>query len=289
MFIVELFCHIDDFCKTFISDWESKLIEGGEKKRRRQRQLSISEIMTILVAFHSSGFRTFKHFYSFLLTHHRDLFPSLVGYTRFISYIPSVIVPLTAYLNTRKGQVTGIGFVDSTAIAVCKNGRILSNRVFRGLAKRGKTTTGWFFGFKCHIIINDRGELLAFCITPGNTDDRVPLGEKLAKGVTGKLFGDKGYVSKELFEKLLSQGLTLFTHIKKNMKNSLMPLIDKILLRKRSLVETVNDQLKNISQIEHSRHRSPTNFLVNFLCALISYSHQPKKPSMNLDLGLIAP
>ena len=140
---------------------------------------------------------------------------------------------------------------------------------------------GWFFGFKLHFIINDSGEIISWAITKGNIDDRHPVPD-LAKTVKGKLFGDKGYISQPLFEKLFSQGTQLITSIRSNMKNKLMPIFDRILLRKRSIIETINDQLKNISQIEHSRHRSPINFLVNLIAALSAYQLKPKKPSLNL-------
>ena len=153
---------------------------------------------------------------------------------------------------------------------------------------------GWFYGFKLHLVINEQGELLAVQLTPGNVDDRAPV-SKLTKGILGKLFGDKGYISSKLFAELWNRGLQLVTHICRNMHNKLMPLMDKILLRKRSLIETVNDQLKNIAQIEHTRHRSVTNFLVNLVSGLISYTFQPKKPSLRLSnqeqtlLGLALP
>lgn len=131
-------------------------------------------------------------------------------------------------------------------------------------------------------MINDKGEILAFKVTPGTTDDRVPV-DKMTQGLTGKLFGDRGYISQELFDKLYQRGLQLITRIKKNMQNKMMPLVDKLLLRKRAIIESVNDQLKNISQIEHTRHRSPTNFMVNLVAALAAYALQPKKPSLNLE------
>ena len=141
---------------------------------------------------------------------------------------------------------------------------------------------GWHYGFKLHLIINDRGELLAFKLTPGNTDDRKPVPD-LTKDLVGKLFGDRGYISQKLFEELYERGLQLITRYKKKMKQKLVKLIDKILLRKRSLIETVNDQLKNISQIEHSRHRSVWNFLVNLFAGLIAYTYLPKKPCLDLE------
>jgi len=144
------------------------------------------------------------------------------------------------------------------------------------------TSMGWFDGFKLHLVVTDQGELVAFCLTPGNVDDRKPV-PQLAARLWGKLVGDRGYISQALFEELFAEGVQLITPIRKNMKNRLMPLWDKLLLRKRSIIETINDQLKNISQIAHTRHRSVTNFLVNLLAGLLAYSHQPKKPSLNLS------
>ena len=140
----------------------------------------------------------------------------------------------------------------------------------------------WFFGFKLHLIVSDQGELLAAFLTPGNTDDREPL-PQITQDLFGKLFGDRGYISQKLFEQLFAQGLELITSIRKTMKNSLMKLQDKLLLRKRYIIETINDQLKNISQIEHTRHRKPANFAVNLIAGLIAYTFQPKKPSLKFD------
>ncbi len=284
--LVEIFCEIDDFCKSFEKIWAQRLLSAGVIKRVRKNTLSMSEVMTIVVYFHSSGYRNFKHYYKqYVCKHLRWAFPKLVSYNRFVELMPSVLIPLCSFLNSRKGKVTGISFVDSMTIAVCRNQRIPSHKVFQALAKRGRSSVGWFYGFKLHLIINEMGELLAFKLTPGNTDDRKPL-VRLAKKLFGKLFGDKGYISQELFEKLLLQGVSLITKLRKNMKNKLMSVIDKILLRKRSLIECVHDQLKNISQIEHSRHRSVHNFMVNLVSALISYTYQPKKPSLKINLNL---
>ena len=277
-----LFCDVDDFCRRAEPLWRQRMLTTGQRRRQRAGRLTSSEVMTILIAFHRSDFRTFKHFYLMLMDQHRAEFPDLVSYQRFVELMPSVLGLLCAYLQSRFGSCTGIGFVDSTALAVCGNKRIRRNRVFRGVAKMGKTTMGWFFGFKLHLAINECGELLAVQLTPGNVDDRQPV-PHLTRRLFGKLFGDKGYISAELFAELWDRGLQLITHIRHNMTNRLMPLVDKILLRKRSLIETVNDQLKNISQIEHTRHRSPTNFLVNLVAGLIQYTHQPKKPSLRLN------
>src|SRR6516164_4434143 len=207
---------------------------------------------------------------------------------RLVELMPTLLVPLVAYLHTQLGRCSGISFIDSTSLAVCRNPRIHQHRVFAGRAARGKTSVGWFFGFKLHLVVNDQGEILAFCLTPGNVDDRHPV-PKLAKSLIGKLFGDKGYLSQPLAQYLLvTQGLHLITKLRKKMRNRLLDWSDKLLLRKRAIIETITDQLKNISQIEHSRHSSPSNFLVNLIAGLIAYCHQPKKPSLGVQLPTLA-
>lgn len=199
---------------------------------------------------------------------------------------PTVLLPLTIYLHSQLGACTGISFIDSTPLAVCHNARIKQHHVFQVDAARGKTAVGWFFGFKLHVVVNDRGELLAFCLTRGNVDDRTPVPAllKRVKALVGKLIGDNGYISQPLAEQLLVEhGVQLITKLRKHMRTRLLPLGDTLLLRKRALIETIYDQLKNISQIEHTRHRSPRNFLVNLVCGLIAYCRQPQKPSLHMD------
>lgn len=284
---LNLFCDVDDFCLIFIPLWNITLLQQGVLQRVREPRLSMSEIMTIIIHFHQSHYRDFKTYYlEYVCKYLGAEFPNLVSYNRFIELMPRVLLPLCCYLHGRKGEVTGISFVDSTRITVCGNKRISRNQVFKEVAELGKSSMGWFFGFKLHLVVNDQGELLAFCLTPGNVDDRQPVPD-LVQGFFGKLFADKGYISQALFELLFDAGIQLVTGIRKNMKNRLVPLLDKLLARKRSLIETINDQLKNISQIEHSRHRSVTNFMVNLVAGLAAYTHQEKKPALNLaDLGL---
>jgi transposase len=258
---------------------------------QRARSMTISEIMTILIAFHQSHYRDFKAYYlDRVLKSWRPEFPGLVSYTRFVEYIPSALVPLIVYLRTCcLGDCTGISFIDSTSLDVCLNQRIHCHKVFAGLAARGQTSMGWFFGFKLHLVVNDQGEILQFCITPGNVDDRKPV-PGLSKKLFGKLFGDKGYISQALAQTLHEMfDLQLITKLRKNMKNQLMTLTDRILLRRRAIIECIIDQLKNISQIEHSRHRSVPNFFVNVLCGLIAYCRKPSKPSLGLHNFLPLP
>ena len=279
-----LFCDVDDFCMSFEAQWKQKLLHYGKIKRFRGKSLHLSEIMTILIAFHQNHYLNFKHFYlDHVKKYWQGAFPGLPSYQRFVELMPSTLIPLCVYLKHCFGNCSGIGFVDSTSLKVCHNRRIKRHKVFEGLAQRGKTSVDWFFGFKLHLVVNEFGEILNFHLTPGNVDDRRPIPD-LLENLFGKFFADRGYVSQKLATQLLQEfGIEFFAKPRRNMTNKLMRLHDKLLSRQRSIIETINDQLKNISQIEHSRHRSPVNFCVNVLCGLIAYCHQPKKPRLNLD------
>ena len=207
-----------------------------------------------------------------------------MSYNRFVELQKTVLLSLTVFIKeVLPGTCTGIAYVDSTPLRVCKHQRILIHKTFKGIAQRGKCPMGWLFGFKLHLIINDKGEILNFMFTPGNVDDREPLySESFIENVKGKLCGDKGYIGKQLSESLFMNGIQLVTKVKNNMRNSLLSVADKIMLRKRALVESVNDELKNIAQIEHSRHRSFANFITNALSAIAAYCFFPKKPSISL-------
>ena len=279
----DIFVSIDDFYKQFNQKIHEFQLPTHKKQRNRAYIMSGSEVMTILVLFHLSQQKSLKHFYLYYVKKHMQAeFPKTVSYNRFVELTQSVLLPLMIYLKTcRLGKCSGISFVDSTPLKVCHNKRINSNKVFADVARRGKTSMGWFFGFKLHIVVNDTGEILDFAFTEANVDDRQPLiSGNLLKEIWGKLFGDRGYISQSLFQSLFVDGIHLITKIRNNMKNSLMNINDKILLRKRALIETINDELKNICQIEHSRHRSVFNFLTNAIAGLIAYSFLPKKPAI---------
>ena len=280
--LIETFCDVDDFCMLFIEQWKQTLIQNGDIKRRRHCRLSPAEIMTIIIHFHQSHYRDFKNYYlHYVCRHLREYFPELLSYTRFLGISASVLIPLSSYLTAKLGKPTGIQFVDSTKIQVCHIIRANRNKVFEGVACHGKGTMGWSFGFKLHLIINHLGEIVALKLTKGNEDDRKPLSE-MADSIFGKLFADKGYISKALTGELLDKGVELITNVRKNMKKKFISLWDRALLKKRFIIETVNDQLKNISYIEHSRHRSLHGFILNLLGGLIAYCLKDTKPSLDL-------
>ena len=195
-----LFCFIDDFCQFFEPHWQRHLLLAAPKQRERSSGLCLSEVLTIIVGFHLSGYRTFKDYYTRqVIAQQRGDFPKLVSYNRFVELMPGALVPLGGLLLSSFGDCSGISFIDSTKISVCHNRRIWSHKVLADFARRGKTSVGWFYGFKLHLVVNDCGELLAVKITPGNLDDRDPVPE-LVRHLFGKLFGDRGYISASLFE-----------------------------------------------------------------------------------------
>lgn len=282
MEILPLFCEIDDFCRVFEKVYQAKAVADG-RGRRRATRLAQSEVMTILVMYHASGYKNLKAFYlQEILRHHSLDFPALCSYQRFVQLQSRCVMPLFFYLVCKRGHCTGISFIDATALKVCHNLRIPSHKVFAGSAAPDKSSTGWYYGFKLHLAVNERGEILGFYVTAANIDEREPA-DWMTQGLTGKLIGDKGYISKTLFEKLMARGLKLITKLRRNMKNRFVEMEDKLLLRKRAIIETVNDQLKNISNVEHSRHRSLWNFLGNVASGLIAYCWKEKKPSLNLN------
>ena len=275
-----IFCCLDDFAQTF-EDWEHHNLIPTGRKRRRSGKLCLGEMLFIMVLFHLSPFKDFKHFWHYGVEQkYRDYFGDIPSYGRFVSLMPRLFIPFCVLMHSLTGDQTGIYVADSTKIAVCHNLRISRNRVFADLAKRGKTTTGWFYGFKLHVIINHKGEIMAIKITPGNTDDRSVL-DDMTRELEGKVLADKGYISKELFAKLWRRGLHLITGIRRNMKNYLMPLLDKLLLRKRFIIETLFDRLKSQMGLEHTRHRSPINAFVHILSCLAAYTLGQTKVRMS--------
>lgn len=288
--VTELFCMADDFCKFFDAMMKKYTLKSDNKRAyHRDSTMSKSEIMLIMILFHDSGYRCLKHFYvEKVCKHLRHLFPKVVSYNRFVELEKQVAVPLALFIKkVLLGKCTGISFVDSTPLRVCRNQRIHIHKVFKGIAQRGKCSMGWFLGFKLHLICNEKGEVLNFIITPGDLDDRKPLEYKaFVEFIYGKLVGDKGYIGKYLFQRLFVDGIQLITKLKSNMKGALMSASDKLLLRKRAIIETVNVELKNIAQVEHSRHRSFENFIVNMLGAIAAYCVFPKKPCIHVQRTL---
>ena len=280
--ITECFTFVDDFCQQYDFHFQAHSLPS-KRKPTRTPGLAISEIMTVVLLFHQSPAKNFKYFYTSYLQLYRSEFPKLPEYNRFVELQQRCLGHFHALLTVlcAMEKQTGLGYVDSTPIPVCHNKRIYNHRVFKGLGSRGKSTMGWFFGFKLHLIINEKGGLLSANLTPGNVDDRAPVRLMTSK-LIGLLFGDKGYIDQVLFRDLYQRGLKLVTGIKKKMKNKLVPLQEKILLRKRSIIETVNGVLKEDFQISHTRHRSIINGFIHIFSTLVAYAIKSKKPAIKL-------
>ncbi len=263
-------------------EWEKQCLSDGTRQRNRACRMSMSEIITIIIAFHTSHHRDFKNYYKgFIAQFYRGHFPTLLSYTRFLEVMPKAIVPLSSYFNILKGDATGIEFIDSTSIKVCHNLRIPRHKTFLGIAERGNGTMGWFYGFKLHLVTNYRGEIVDAKLTTGNVHDTKPV-MALSKKLSGKLYADKGYISKQLTQNLKEKGVDLVTTVRRNMKAKALSMWDKAMLSRRFIIETINDQLKNISQIEHSRHRSVNGFMLNLLGGLVAYCLKDNKPTLNI-------
>lgn len=268
--ITTIFYLIDNFCQEY-KKWEHNKLLPSSKHRNRDGQLSLSELLTVVLYFYLSPCRDFKNYYlHFLPSKYKGYF-QLVGYSRIIQLMPRLILPLSIIMQCLFGEETGIYYIDSTKLQICHGKRTKGNKVFKNIAKIGRSSYGWFMGFKLHIIINNKGDIMAVKITKGNKSD-LSVAAGLAKGLAGALYGDKGYISKKLFEELFASGLKIFTTIRKDMKNHLFSNTDKILLRKRSLIESVFNVLKNSMNLEHSRHRSPANFIVHIIACITSFS-----------------
>ena len=268
--IITVYYLISNFCKTY-QEWEQNKLIPSERKRQRQGSLSLCELLTIVLYFYLSPCKDFKNYYLYYLSYKYRGYFTLPSYDRIIQLWPRIILPLVLMLQLLQGTSTGIYFIDSTKLSICHNKRTKSNRVFGKLTKIGMSSYGWFMGYKLHLVINNKGEIMAIKITKANCSD-LAAADSITKWLQGKLYGDKGYISKNLFTKLYARNLRLFTGIRRDMKNHLLELEDKVNLRKRSLIESVFNVLKSHMNLEHSRHRSPIHFLVHILACVTAYA-----------------
>jgi hypothetical protein len=282
--LYQIFFEVDNFVKEYDTYEQGK--NTGTPQRRLPGpipSLSMSEKMTILIFYHQSGYRCFQYYYEQLvLVQLRSFFPKIVSYQRFVSMIGqcSQLLFLYAHYKCSLSRQTGIYFADSKKLPVCDNIRIPSNKVFLGVAGRGKSSTGWFYGLKLHLIINNLGEINNFVITSANfADNDKKVLDVLLKGAKGKCFADKGYLTK-FFEHFYDQGIQLIAKIRKNMKNAIMKFTDKCWSRKRAVIESVNDLLMSVFDIDHTRHRNPWNAVTHVIAGVAAYSFYPEKPSV---------
>lgn len=278
--LTELYVEIDDFCKKFVETLNEKLIGKGKLITVDTPGLNLSEVLTILIYYHFSKFDCIKHYYLIKsVSGFREYFPNMPSYNRFVERIPEVAMFAMMYLQYRQAKFEGSGYIDATPLRVCHNKRTNSHKVFKLTATLGKSSMGWFYGFKLHVICDFMGNIVKCRITNGVAND-LKVGAKMMKDLKGKIYADKGYIGKKEFLQLLDSGLILITGIRKNMKNRLLELWDKILLKKRSLIESVYNIMKNLLHLEHSRHRSVINAGIYYVTTLIAYCWKPNKPQI---------
>ncbi len=230
------FCIADDFCKEGEMAKNALPSTTDTPKRKRKRMMSDAEVITILICFHFNSYRNFKHYYlGCVRIHWKHLFPQTFSYNRFVEVMPRCFVAMTMFLRLACfGECTGISFVDSTCIPVIHNKRRFSMKVFKDIAAKGKSTMGWYVGFKLHLLCNEKGELINFVLTRANVDDRnEAVIDTLTDRVFGKLYADKGYISQSLFGHLWDDGIHIVTGLRSNMKQRLMPFYDRMMLRKK--------------------------------------------------------
>jgi hypothetical protein len=278
--LVETFCTFDDFCKSIKTQWEAMQLTDGKPLRKHGPEggLCDSEIMTILVLYHASRFKNFKTFYTgVVLALLHPYFPGAPCYERFLTLTKRVWTLLAFFMASRMGEKTDIYYIDSTPLVVCHNRRIRKHKVFAGLAERGKTSMGWFFGFKLHLVFNHEREIVALKLTPGNVSDATPVPE-LTKDLIGKLFGDKGYIGQKLAHELLRRGLALMTRVRSNMKSLPVSFLDKALLNGRNIAETIIGHIKEFSSLRLPKHRSVFNAFTHITAAIIAYQINPLPP-----------
>lgn len=276
--LVEIFVMCDDFCKKF----QTYHLENGLEMERPTQCMSESEMMSIIIFYHLSGFKCFKYYYTSIIQKTlKSYFPNTYSYPHFVAMMKRVNYCLFAFLHACRASCMGSGnYIDATKLVVCHNKRIPGHKVFNGIAKRGKSSMGWFFGFKLHAVINNLGQLVVFTVTPGNVSDANPsMLDTLTKRLKGFLYGDAGYLS-SIAGSLSMRGLELITKVRENMKPKDLTPEQKYYLKHRGLIESVFNLMKNFCDIDHSRHRSVINFFVNLWAGLIAYTFMDELPSI---------
>jgi hypothetical protein len=287
--LYQIFIDADDFIKAFEAYQLTHRLGCSSSRPGPKRSMCKSEVLSILIFYHYSGYKCFQYYYeSLILKDLQSFFPQAVSYTHFVASMKDVAkhLYLFAQLRCAASERGGIYFADSKKLPVCDNQRIRANKVFKGVAGRGKSSTGWFYGLKAHLLVNNVGQIVQFVITSANfADNNKAVLDKLLAHIQGKCFADKGYLTK-FFEHFLQKGVQIITKIRSNMKNSLVQMSDKLWLRKRAIIESINDILMSVLDIDHTRHRSPWNAIIHAIAGITAYSYYPTKPSVFIRMEI---
>lgn len=282
--MIELYIEIDDLYQEYLSYQctQSSSLFTQVSSTRKPRMIGL-EVATILVCYHLSGYKNFEYYYKQVIQgSYKSYFPNSLSYSRFVCLISRALPLLVLWSlhSCAKSLRTGYYFIDSKKLQVCHLKREKQHTTFKEFARKGKTSTGWFYGLKIHLVINHLGEIVSFIFTPGNVaDNNQKLLQLLLKDLNGYVVGDKGYYTK-LFQTFYEQGLHLVLRPKKKMKA--LPIDPKLvsLNKQRAVIESVNDILMTVCDIEHTRHRNPINALCHMIGAIIAYQSLKNKPNV---------
>lgn len=269
-----IFDTIDELLKEVTPLVKKKLLGDMTSHGGQSSNLSLEAIISFNIFRYVLSIGEVKPFHRHLLCHYQGelgIIPNYQNFNRLSNQSLGWVIFVLEYLTHRQRQQEGLGpkFIDATPLKVCENQRIFDHRVCKGLAQRGKSSRGWFFGFKLHTVINTQGDLLSLCITPGNTDDRTVV-MKLLKQLKGLAVADAGYLSKKLMQKLFEKGIFFLTDVKKNMKR-LMATWQHEMLKMRQRVECSFSVLKYRLKAEASVARSPVGYFSRCLYACLTY------------------
>ena len=269
--LTRVFVFVDDFYKAYSEALDQYVKENSyalpSKNKYESKTLSLSEIMTILISFHLSDFKTLKAYYKFLLKYHMKEFPNLFSYNRFVERQWESFYPFKVLFECISGECDGLSYIDATCLPVCHIKRENFCKIFKEIAKKSKSTMGWYYGFKLHLITNKYGHPISFEITQSTVDDRkVP--DAIFSKIFGKLYGDRGYISEKFKNNLKSKGINLITALRTNMKSKLITEEDNNNLKKRGIIESCFNVLKNILSMQHTRHRSGQNYAINLISSM---------------------
>lgn len=273
--LVSLYVMVDDVIKTLAASQEFRLRLSSANKGGRPPTLTLSEIVALGLFRYALNIKDVKHFHRHISSHYADYFPKLPNYQNFVSLLNRIsgyvlfLVLWICHHNKQYLSQDDLLIIDTSALKVCEKGRISEHKVCKGLAAIGKTTQGWFYGFKLGLVVDALGHLISVAIGPGNTDDRKFLAP-LFQGLQGVGIGDAGFVSKDWAAKLWEQGFMFISDVKKSMKR-LMTKAQHELLRKRQLVEIRLSQLKHRIQQSVSLARSPLGYFSRWVYAVLAY------------------
>jgi len=272
--LYHIFDRIDDLLKAMSISLRRKLLADLKPKGGRPSGLSLPAILTLGIFRFATGVKDVKHYHRKLVSSYSQELGRIPNYGNFNALMnqatPYVIFLLEWICYSNKSTSNGAYFLDATSLKVCENKRIFDHKVCEDIAQRGKSSMGWFFGFKLHVVCDSLGRLVSLLITPGNTDDRKFV-LKLLKGLKGLCVADAGYVSKKLMHELYEQGLLLLTDVRNSMKR-LMSEAQHAVLKLRQRIEGIFSCLKHRLKAEASIARSPLGYVSRCLYACLTFA-----------------